>query len=64
MILLYALALYVAIGLITAVAFVSIGVTQVAHASMTLGARILLVPGATVFWPLIVSRWLKARREP
>ena len=64
MVLLYGLALYVAIGLVTAVAFVTFGVTRVAHASMTLGARILLLPGATIFWPYIVSRWLKAQRQP
>ena len=62
MILLYALALYVALGLVTAIAFVSFGVTQVAHASVTPGARILLLPGATIFWPLILRRWLKAVR--
>jgi len=64
MILLYGLALYVAIGVVTAVAFVTLGVTQVTHATMTVGARILLLPGATIFWPLIISRWLKPRGSP
>ena len=61
MILLYGLALYISIGLATAVAFVTMGVTMVTHASMTVGARILLLPGATIFWPLIIARWRKAR---
>lgn len=28
---------------------------------MTVGARILLLPGATIFWPLIIARWRQAR---
>ena len=62
MILLYGLALYVAIGLITAVAFVIIGVTQVTHSSMTAGARILILPGSVALWPYVLARWLKSRR--
>jgi hypothetical protein len=63
MILLYALALYLAIGLATAVAFVSVGLSQVLPHSMTasLGARILFIPGATVLWPYVLMRWLRAR---
>ena len=61
MLLLYALALYVAIGLVTATAFVSFGVTQVLPFSMTVGARILLLPGATALWPYVLARWLKSR---
>jgi hypothetical protein len=62
MLVLYALTLYAAIGLATAVAFVTLGVTTVTHASMTVGARILILPGATIFWPLIIARWRKARQ--
>ena len=38
-------ALYVAAGLVTAVAFVTSGVTAVQSAPVTVGARILLLPG-------------------
>lgn len=62
MVLLYGLALYVAIGLVTAVAFVAAGVTQVTQMSATVGARILLLPGATILWPYVLGRWLKSRR--
>ncbi len=62
--LLYSVYLYVAIGLATAIAFVTIGIAQVGHYSMTPGARILLLPGAMIFWPYIISRWLKSRRVP
>ena len=64
MFLLYALALYLAIGLVTGAAFVIVGVAQVASAPVTLGARILLLPGATILWPYVVKQWLKSRRPP
>jgi hypothetical protein len=54
--------LYVAAGLVTGVAFVVAGVTAVQSAPVSLGARILLLPGATALWPLVLSRWLKSRR--
>jgi len=63
MIFLYGLALYVGLGIVTAIAFVTFGVTTVARASMTVGARILLLPGATVLWPYVLGRWLKARHS-
>jgi len=61
MIVLYGLALYLGIGIVTAVTFVTCGVMQVAHAPMTVGARLLVLPGATVLWPLIVVRWRQVR---
>lgn len=61
-ILLYALGFYLAFGIITAIAFVSFGVTRVlAHpVSVTLGARILFVPAAFALWPYVLVRWLNA----
>ena len=63
MIFLYALALYVAAGLCTAAAFVTLGVGRVLpHAmSFTLGARLLLFPGAAALWPVVLARWRKSR---
>ena len=57
------LAVYAAAGLVTAVAFVSFGVSQVLPHPMpvTLGARILLLPGAVALWPYVLIRWRKAR---
>jgi hypothetical protein len=60
--LLNALALYAAIGAATAVAFVTFGVTRVQRASVSLGARILILPGAAALWPYVLVRWLKAAR--
>ncbi|MEJ0075518.1 MAG: hypothetical protein WDO17_08730 [Alphaproteobacteria bacterium] len=58
--LLNALALYAAIGAVIALAFVALGVTRVQPASVSLGARILILPGAAALWPYVLFRWLKA----
>jgi hypothetical protein len=63
MTILWVLAAYLAIGFMTALAFVSIGAQQVTHSSFTLGARLLLLPGATALWPYVLVRWAKARRN-
>jgi hypothetical protein len=63
MILLYALELYLLIGLATALAFVSFGIARVLPHGMTasLGARLLIIPGAVALWPYVLMRWLQAR---
>jgi hypothetical protein len=58
--LLNALALYAAVGVVTALAFAAFGVTRVQPAPMTIGARILILPGAAALWPYVLARWLKA----
>jgi hypothetical protein len=62
---LYALAVYAAVGVVTALAFVSVGIGQVLHPplSATLGARILFLPASFALWPYILIRWWKARRR-
>ena len=59
-----ALALYVASGILIGAAFVVFGVTRVLSepASATVGARMLLLPGAVALWPLVLGRWLRAVR--
>jgi len=61
-VLLLALALYAAAGLAVAVAFLAFGVTRVlpAPAAVTLGARIMLFPGAVALWPYVLIRWLRS----
>jgi hypothetical protein len=60
--LLNALALYAAVGVAAALAFAAFGVTRVQPANVSLGARILILPGAAALWPYVVIRWLKAAR--
>jgi hypothetical protein len=54
---------YVATGFVAGLAFVMFGVTAVQNAPVTVGARVLLLPAATVLWPLVLSRWLKSRHR-
>jgi hypothetical protein len=61
MILLYLLLAYGAAGIAVALAFVCAGVERVQPMPVTIGARILLLPGAFVLWPLVAARWLKSR---
>ena len=62
---LYGLALYAAAGVVTALAFVSIGIPEVLcpPTPATLGARILILPGAFALWPYVLIRWCRARGE-
>jgi len=64
MIVLLALALYAAVGVVIAAAFLAFGVTRVLPdlASVTLGARIVLFPGAAALWPYVLIRWLRSYR--
>jgi hypothetical protein len=64
MIVLAAVILYCVAGLVTALAFVIFGVTRVLPhpVPVTIGARILLLPGAAALWPYVLIRWLKAGR--
>jgi len=61
MALLYALLAYVVVGIAVALAFVTVGVARVQPLPVTVGARMLLLPGAFVLWPLVAARWLKSR---
>ena len=62
----YGLAIYAAAGVGVAIAFVSAGASRVLPqpAGFTLGARLLLIPGAAALWPYVLVRWLKARKSP
>jgi hypothetical protein len=58
--LLNTLAFYAGIGAAVALAFVAFGVTRAQPAPMSLGARILILPGAAALWPHVLLRWLRA----
>jgi hypothetical protein len=57
------LGLYAVAGVVTAVAFVTFGLARVLPAGtpVTVGARLLLLPGAALLWPYVLLRWVKAR---
>jgi hypothetical protein len=64
MIVLIGLALYAATGVAVAGAFVVLGVARVLPepAPVTVGARILIFPGAAALWPYVLVRWLTSHR--
>jgi hypothetical protein len=59
----YAAALYVAVGVVFAVVFLTIGVTRALPEPIpvSLGARILFFPASTILWPFVLRRWLQAK---
>ena len=62
MILIDLLVLYAVLGAATALAFVTFGIARVLPAGtpVTLGARVLLWPGAALLWPYVLLRWVRA----
>ena len=62
MVLIDVLALYAVLGAVIALAFVTFGIARVLPAGtpVTLGARLLLWPGAALLWPYVLLRWVKA----
>lgn len=64
-ILLLAIAFYLLAGFIFAIAFIVKGVDVIdegAHGS-SFGFRLIIVPGVIVFWPLLLKKWLKAKKK-
>jgi hypothetical protein len=56
------LALYGLVGAVTALEFVTFGISRVLPfgTPVTLGARVLLLPGAVILWPYVLWRWVRA----
>ena len=64
MIVLQAVALYAVAGIAIAASFLAFGITRVlsTRGTVTLGARIVLFPGAVALWPYVLVRWLRSFR--
>ena len=56
---------YAVIGFLFAVAFVSVGAKRVDPQTIGsgVGFRLLLLPGVTAFWPLLLQRWIAGSSE-
>ncbi|MGB0085420.1 MAG: hypothetical protein WBP94_08635 [Rhodomicrobiaceae bacterium] len=61
---LYGVAIYLAAGLLVALSLVTFGIARVLseRRPASIGARLLLVPGATVLWPYVLVRLIRGRR--
>jgi hypothetical protein len=66
MIFLAAVGIYALVGVVTALAFVTIGITKVLPrpVPVAIGARILLLPAAAALWPYLLFRWCYGGRMP
>lgn len=56
---------YLLLGFVFAIPFIIKGVTKIdegAHGAKW-GFRIIIIPGTIVFWPLLLSKWLKATKQ-
>ena len=63
--LVYGLEIYAALGLLFAIAFVTVGVEHIDSTAKgaTLGFRLLLLPGSIALWPVLVARWIRGPRQ-
>ena len=56
---------YLLLGVCFLIPFLVKGITKVdedAHGS-TIGFKIIIIPGVIVFWPLLLSKWMKGNRN-
>jgi hypothetical protein len=62
---LWAAALYLAIGLLIGIPFAWRGVDRIDAAAVgaSWGFRLLILPGCVALWPLLVRRWTRGNRE-
>ena len=61
-ILLMIAAVYLALGVVFVIPFLIKGLNKVdegAHGS-TFGFKIIIIPGVIVFWPVLLSKWMKS----
>lgn len=61
----HALEVYVLIGVLFALAFVTRGAKAIDPAAVegSLGFKLLIFPGTVALWPGLARRWMRARSE-
>jgi len=57
--------LYILCGILFAIPFIIKGVTTIDQGARgtKLGFRIIILPGTIIFWPLLLKKWIKAKKE-
>ena len=60
------LGVYLLVGLLFAIPFAFRGVKAIdpAAADGTWGFKLLIIPGAMVFWPILLKRWMAGSPPP
>jgi hypothetical protein len=57
--------IYLLAGALFVIPFLFKGITKVdegAH-GVSIGFKIIIIPGVIVFWPVLLKKWMKANRE-
>lgn len=64
-IILLIIAVYVAAGVVFAIAFVTRGVTRIDEAAQGAGwgFRVIIFPGTILFWPVLLRKWITAAKR-
>ena len=64
-IMLIVVAIYLVLGILFVVPFLLKGLTKVDEGACggTIGFKIIIIPGVIVFWPVLLSKWMKANRD-
>jgi len=57
--------IYLLCGIFFAIPFVIKGVTVIDDGTQgaKLGFRIIIIPGTIIFWPLLLKKWVKAKKH-
>jgi hypothetical protein len=65
-IILLVVAAYLAVGVVFVIPFLVKGLTKVNSSAQggTIGFKIIIIPGVIVFWPVLLSKWVKANHKP
>ena len=60
------LGVYAGIGLLFAIAFLTVGISQVDPDSKGsgVGFRLIILPGVAALWPVLFTRWVGKGRVP
>jgi len=64
-IILIVVGIYLLLGVLFVIPFLLKGLTKVdegTHGS-TIGFKIIIIPGVIVFWPVLLSKWMKNRNH-
>jgi len=61
-----ALGTYALVGMLFAIAFVTVGVRRVDSGAegTGVGFRLVILPGSIAFWPLLLRRWISGKGSP
>ena len=56
---------YLALGVLFLIPFLIKGITKVDDGARgsNIGFKIIIIPGVVVFWPVLLSKWIKTNRN-